>query len=410
MTRSRRSTFAVLVTTAVLMAACSSGGGGTGTTPKSVLGDVARATAAGHSGRITGRVSVGGAADALSGRWSGATIDAGSGEAGISVGAAATLRLRWAAGTVYGRRDGDLPATFPASISSLVTSIDPGRWRALPVSPISDAVVTPFSPPALVRYLAQHGVVGRSQAGPRISGTPTRHITVKGTGLLFAWSGLGVDLWVDGHDRVVRVGIGTKAEGMQYDVSYRSVAPVSTPDSLAVPSTAPTSFRPVGPYATIASGQSDAVTWRVLQAPGSDGRQCWRAEMTPPIVVRKPNGPDGARCALPPQPDDEPEQRVEFMILTDGSAPFTILAARVPAGSQAVIGFVGSHQVFPMNVTGEVAVWAGPTDPAPGYVGVQFPDGTKLDCGVGAISTADDLTDGSLAPEPYALPWGCLSE
>ncbi|MGZ4675048.1 MAG: hypothetical protein ACXV8Y_00795 [Acidimicrobiia bacterium] len=401
--RSRSTIAAALV--AVAMTACSSG---SSPSPGSQLGSIHTATVAGGSGTTRGRLTAVGHGGRLTGQWTGASVASGSGEVSVALSETATVRLRWAEGKLYAGGTGALQGLLPGLLASYVDLTDPARWRAIPTSPYTTTLVTPFSPPELVGLLQRQHVRVQSARGPKIVGVATSHLTVKSRlGLLFVWSNPKVELWTDARDRVVRIRLTAGNDSMQYDVTYRSVPSVSTPQDTSVPTTVPTHFTAVGPYSTVASGQSGALAWKVLRAPGTDSSQCWRVETVPAVVVRAPNADDGARCFLPVPADADPQDEIQFAIVTDGQTPGAVLVARVPQGSTAQIGFVGSTATVPATVVGDAVVWAGPVDPAPGYLGVTLPDGTKVDCGVGGIATAGDLTDSSLAPDPYGLAWGC---
>ncbi len=398
----------MLLALALAAAGCSSGGGDGPGASKSPLGAIEAATTAAGAGAITGTVVADGANGRLTGRWDGATIPRGSGDVVAALDARTELKLRWIAGKLYLARTGAVPAALTGAAGSLLGPA--GSWRVVPANAVARTLVTPFAPPALVRALRASDATVRTSPGPKIGGAKTEHLAITADlGLLFVWGNPKVDLWTDEGHRVVRVRLVSGTSSVRYDVGYHAIRAVTAPTGAKGQSSNPdAALAPTGPYVEWASGEDAGLRWRVLRAPGNRGTECWRVEGVPPVTMRSTDAPDQARCLAPPDPTDAPEDQVVFPVLTDGATPHAVFAAQLPAGSQAVIGFVGSATTRPLHVVGDVAVWAGPAEPAPGYLGVTLPDGTKLDCGVGAISAAGDLTDPSLAADAYAAPWTCV--
>jgi hypothetical protein len=107
-------------------------------------------------------------------------------------------------------------------------------------------------------------------------------------------------------------------------------------------------------------------------------------------------------------PGAAPEDTVTFVVEGNGTGSYNALAIALPSGAKDLkLGFVGG-KMQPLATNGTLAVWIGPNDPVPGYLGMTLADGTKLDCGAGAIAVPSDLTDPSVNANIAGAPWGCL--
>jgi hypothetical protein len=124
----------------------------------------------------------------------------------------------------------------------------------------------------------------------------------------------------------------------------------------------------------------------------------------PEAGLKRPGDP---RCVDRIKRDDDPEDIPSFVVIGDGTGTYDALAISLPPGvKDTKLGFVGG-KITPVSAKSPI-VWVGPSEPLPGYFGVTLADGTKLDCGAGAVATPEDLTDPTATRNLAGAAWGCL--
>jgi hypothetical protein len=164
-----------------------------------------------------------------------------------------------------------------------------------------------------------------------------------------------------------------------------------------------------GAYTTAASGSWNGTVWNLLQAPATDGQVCYRWQATPPVTQTVTGGPGRSRCIVPAAAGADPEDTISFPVVANGTGPYDVLGVLLPKGVRSLtLGFVGgTTRSVPVS---SPFVWVGPASSTPGYLGVVLADGTKVDSGAGAISSASDPTDDQLTARAASAPWACVSD
>jgi hypothetical protein len=382
--------------------------------------DAINATASAGPATFKGTVTdTAGHTNPISGSWSGSLAAANGAQATggvattVSVGTAppAPIEMRWTGGNLYLKRVVAPNATEanagPVSIFARDATDRP--WTSLGADTAAGALLLrPFNPAALLQQM--------SNAGAAVAGTGTVNgasvtdiRTTKPLAVMGWWSTVTADVFVDSHHRVVRVKLTSPIGGVQYDVTYGKRAAIQPPptDQLAVATAASQTVNLVEPYTVATSGTTNGVTWKLERAKGENGTICWHFDATPPLAQVITNRPDGARCIAPPAAGDAPEDTVQFPVDGKDSGSYDALAVSLPAGAKALtLGFVGG-KTQPETPT-PLFVWVGPSSPTPAYFGVTLADGTKIDCGAGAVSSVSDLTDDTLTARAAGAPWACL--
>lgn len=396
----------------VLATACngSSTSGGTSENGRSVLQQAAAATAAG-SGTVRGDGRLTGGPATFRGGWSGTFAD-GRGRTDGSVATAsgkAPLEVVWRDGMLYSKRSDQAKVNVPGVLGQALTG-DAGQpsWvRSAASEPVA-RVFAPFSPPDLLTALALNGTVSESD-GPTIRGADTRRVVVEDhRGLLFQWIGTKrAVVLLDGQDRLVRATIESAAESLRIDVRYGKAPEVTVPSEADLTVETPRPPTPVAPFESARSGATGATTWTLQQAAGSSGTTCWRWTSAPPMRVVRPSYQTDTRCVADPTAEDPIEEQVNVVMWTDGSTPEAAVVASLPAGfTRATLGYVGGRTET-VDVTEGPNVWVGPSSEPLGYLGLSNGSVT-VNCGIGPVATADDLTNPQLeSADTFQMAWSC---
>jgi hypothetical protein len=319
--------------------------------------------------------------------------------------------MRWTNEMFYFQRAvADVPRTEQLTLFTRAEKYPP--WRSIGVSGgIGKGIPSAFSPAALLEWLRVIHLElvekGKEDVG---SISATRYTSDKPAGAVGIWTAATIDVWADEEDRVIRVRIASPTGGTTYDVTDFGVpVEVTAPpkDQISMVSELPV-IEPAGPYEVVTSGTTNGVTWALERAPGTEDTTCWRFNATPPLVQ---NNEAGYRCFPPLRPDAEPDEEVEFLAYGNGQGPYDVLAATLPDGvTELRLGFVGSTATTPLPVpAGDTPlVWLGPPSPLKAHLGVTLEDGSKLDCGAGGVTTADDLINPQLTNQLNVAAWACL--
>jgi hypothetical protein len=415
-TRSPARAAVAVVLVALVGAACSSGSHPKlETDPSAALESVAKAMQ-GTSGHISGTTSSRSSGSRpLRGSWSGDV--SGEGEAtsarfvspfaGHPEGLALPTTVRWLDSRIYVQRSiVDVALATNPQVTPYGRTAADAPWIALPSNPITYAYVRPYSPEALVDALAALHAPLRTTT----SGSGRVLTTITPVRLAAAAEPTTVAITIDAASRVVHVRL-TSATGdiIDYAVTdYGAHVAVNAPvESQIARSTVPSIIRTTGAYATVQSGSEDGITWSLQRAPATSGTYCWLLTTSKPLSVRSPNGPGGARCLQPSDPQASTDDAFVFLITAADNNAFDAVVIDPPSGARAtVLGFVGGT-TKPANFSGSPWVWIGPTSPQLAYVGVSMPDGTQVNCGLGAVSTAQDLGDPTITAHVNGEPWAC---
>jgi hypothetical protein len=410
--RLRLRAIAAIALGSTTLVTCSSGGGSSALSKQDPLASVNQAMQAAKSGRIDGTIQTPKQADGpLTGEWSGG-LRGGEQQTHAALTASNGTRLPTELRVVgnimyYSRTVASLSNEPTLSLFTRNTRFK--VWRQARLQGIITVVPAGFSPGALVQWLQQLHTPVRVRPGARVGSAKTSQITTTRAVAVGIWTGATVDMWVDGKARIVRVQISSPRGGARYDVTdYGTPVEVQPPPAAQVStvSEAPV-LEPAGAFTTVQSGTTLGVAWALQRSPGTYGTVCWRWQASPPLPQAGLKRPALPRCIKPPAKGADPEDTVTFVVDGNGSGPYDALALSLPPGAKNVtLGFVGGKM---QNLAAApVVVWVGPNDPVKGYVGVTLADGTKLDCGAGAIATPADLTDPAVTSIVAAAPWGCL--
>jgi hypothetical protein len=399
---------------AIAAVACSGGDGSAAKLSKTdPLATVATAMAAARSGHINGAIDSPAqpAGAPLSGEWQG------------------DLRGQLQANATFVARDRTLLPTelrvvqnkmyFSRTVATLTAEPTLSlftrtgkykKWRSANLGGIVNAIPSAFSPAALVQWLQQLHTTVKTSSGDKVAGQKTTRITTTRPLTVGIWTNSTVELDVDGEARVVAVKISSGSGGAHYDVTDFGVAVSVTPPPAAAIETRSElpAKEPAGPFATVKSGTNNGVQWALQRAPGTNGTQCWRWQATPPLPQAGLKRPSDPRCVTRVPSDADPEDTVTFVVDGNGTGAYNALAVALPAGAKDLtLGFVGG-KTQPLPTSNNLAVWVGPAEQVPGYLGLTLADGTKLDCGAGAISVPADLNDPNATANAAGAPFGCL--
>jgi hypothetical protein len=318
------------------------------------------------------------------------------------------VTLRVVDGTFYFKR---VAVALPRNDSLFVFTRDDSfkPWREATLGSVIDGVPSAFSPLALLEWIERNNVELESDGTERIGDVDTTRLTTTRETLVGVWTGSTVDLWVDGDQRVVRVRVAGDGGGTQYDVTdFGTEVEIEAPapGDISTETEQPV-VEPSGPFEEVASGTSEGVTWTLLRAPGTYDTTCWRWQATPPLPqVGLPN-PDAFRCVKVPDSASDVSDEILFPVIGNGQGSYDALVALVPENTTAAtMGFIGgTTQDVPV---GAPFVWVGPPQPLKGYLGLTLDDGTRVDCGAGAITTPDDLTNDAFTGFATTAAWACL--
>lgn len=402
---------ALLATTVV---GCSSGSSSS-LSKKDPLGSIVTAMHDAKSGKISGTTNGGpngSKTGPMSGVWQGGL--SGQQDTHVTFVTAAGTELPAEIRVVnnkmyYSRAVANLPPGEPLGIFARAGKFKEWKTAILPGQIIA-LVPAAFSPAALAEHLQQLKVPVKTSSGGKVGSVSTTRVTTTRSLAIGAWLGATVDLWVDGQNRVIRVQISTPAgTGARYDVTgFGTSVNVTPPPQSAISEVSELPPRePAGPFAPVQSGTSNGVTWTLSRAPGTSGTECWKFDANPPLPQSGLKQPTDPRCVTPPAKDADPEDTVYFPVEGNGTGSYDGLAIVLPPGAKDLtLGFVGG-KMQPLTAA-PVVVWVGPSDPVKGYVGVTLADGTKLDCGAGAITTPADLNDPAVTQNVASAAWGCV--
>jgi hypothetical protein len=269
-------------------------------------------------------------------------------------------------------------------------------------------VASAFSPSRIAAALSSVPSNIRTRPGNVIGVQTTEYYTVQPLRIMGPWTNVSASLWADSKDRVVRVRLTSASGGLDYTVTgYASQPSIQAPptDQQVTPTTLPPP-RAAGPYAVAASGKTGNVTWSLMRAPGTRDTECWKWVATPSVKILNADA-DGTRCYLAQQPSDSYSDATAAVVQSKAPSAYTALGVRLPAApTKATLGFAGGKlQVLPPS--GNLLVWVGAASPLPGYLGLTFANGTKLDCFAGTLISVDDLkttTDQQVANSQ----WSCF--
>jgi hypothetical protein len=397
--------FLLAIVTATLSGCSGSGSGAVKLSNTDPLSTVVTAMQRAKSGKITGTVDTPHRQSTnLSGVWEGGLSGELQADATFTTRKAVVLpaEIRVLDAVFYYRRAIATVSNEPIlTIFARDAQFKP--WRAASMRGIVPAVPAAFSPAALVEWLHQLRVPVRVAPGKPTHITTTRPIVIG------AWTGATVDMTVDGRARVTAVRITSQSGGAQYTVNGfgAHVDVTKPPASLMSTGTELPKKEPAGPFMTVKSGTTNGVKWSVQRAPGTADTVCWRFQATPPLPEAGLSRPGDPRCVTKAGANPAPEDTVTFVVDGNSNGPYDALAIQLPPGAKDVkLGFVGGR-VMSLPAS-QLVVWVGPSEPVKGYVGVTLADGTRLDCGAGAIATPADLTDPTVNSNVGPAAWGCL--
>ncbi len=297
--------------------------------------------------------------------------------------------------------------------------VDPsgaGGWLPLPGdgSGFGALIVGAYVPQFLLQQLAltnpQWTDLGKTRIGSqRATGVKAMNAGTVGLGLK------ALSLWTAG-DALVRVEF-TNAFGVsaRYDLAPRSAAPaVRAPSPGQIVSTAAV-VTPAGDFAPVASGEAAGVSYRVFRSPSSAGGTCWRVEATPAFDAVAGAGADGHRCVPAATASDDSTDQVQFVVDASARSVFEMIGVLLPAGATAQLTLADGRTQPLAPDLGGLAIYAGPASPIAGYVEVTMPNGSKLACGPGSVTSPSDVgADGETSGLGQVLdlrgsPWSCLT-
>jgi len=410
---------ALLALVGLALSACSSSSNHNASGTTSTIGPkvtnaatiAADATRGIHGARLSGTITDGkGHTGTVTGTWAGSPTAGGKGDvlAHIPVGnSLGEVEIRWTDGSVYVRRAVAQPALVTNTLLlPLFRTGGQQPWARGSAKGIGVNFITnPFDPPALLDLIGEIGTPIKSSAtlaGKRVTVLKSSQPVL--TGL---WTGATVRVYVDDQNRAVRVEITSPTGGTTYNLSgFGATLDVAVPSASEIASATNARIKLATGFQAAAHGTSMGVVWRLLAAPTTDGQICWRWDAHPAIRQVDADGPQNSRCITPPANDAPLDETLRFAVQSDGTGSYNVLAVLMPYKSRAVdLGFIGGG-VVPQKPA-DPFVWVGPTSKTPGYLGITLPNGSRLDCGAGSISSIADLKDSSLTSHASTEPWTC---
>jgi hypothetical protein len=331
--------------------------------------------------------------------------------------------VRWNGDDVYIERVavGDEGARREVPLFSRLGSDPP--WARFGRSTLAGPLLASYDPFLLLDRLSAANVSLEATDGEEAGDASGTRYQAVGTGFDGSAGGGRTELWVDDQARLRRV----RVEGSGRVIDYRvlsygddvTVEPIPA-EELADVTADPTqlaSSKPDGDFEAVRSGTTAGVRWTLLRAPGTGGGSCWRLEADPPLTPVSEHFspfPDGARCVLPPSPDEDLDQRIAVVVDADAAqTPYDALVVVVPPEVRSVEMAYPDGKLVPLEIdraTGTV-VWISPPE-RPGVVlMVTDGDGRSVNCGPGYVSEIDDVT--KLGPDEIAnlrsLIWSCVA-
>jgi hypothetical protein len=412
-TSTRRGAVLTTILLLVCAAGCSGGSGDKEATDN--LATLLAATTSAGSGRVNGSIDgVEGAEEGrLEGEWKGDLKGEGSVTAEFESrhGVAVPVEMVWTNSVLYFERSvADVPRSEAIALFTRDAQFPP--WRTIGISGgVSIAIPAAFSPVALLDWLRTIHVTLTEQGDEEVGSiTATRYTSDKPAATVGLWTNATVDVWADHDDRVIRIRIASPTGGATYDVTdFGSPVDVEAPPTTQISTVSELpAIEPSAPFEVVISGTDAGVTWALERAPGTEETTCWRFTATPALAQQNEAG---YRCLQGLRTDAEPDEQVEFLAYGNGQGSYDALAVTLPDGvNELGLGFVGSTSTIDVPVPTEETplVWVGPPSPLKAYLGVTLADGSKLDCGAGGVTTADDLINPQLTDMLYLSAWACL--
>src|SRR5262249_53763087 len=132
--------------------------------------------------------------------------------------------------------------------------------RAKVDTPLVSSLPAAFDPAALLGVLAGHDNVTIS-GGEEVNGSSTRVIHLPVQNILGMWVRASADVFVDDHNRPVRIAITAPTGSAHYDVTYGVPLNVTAPPAAEIQVRAPPRFQVTGPYAEVRGGATHGVKW-----------------------------------------------------------------------------------------------------------------------------------------------------
>ncbi|WP_334143225.1 hypothetical protein [Rhabdothermincola sp.] len=331
--------------------------------------------------------------------------------------------VRWNGDDVYIERVavGDEDAKRAVPLFSRLGSDPP--WARFGRSGLVGTLLASYDPFLLLDRLSAANVSLEPTAGDEVGDTSGTRYEAVGAVSDGSAGGARTELWVDDQARLRRVRVEGSGRVIDYrvlsygdDVTVEPIPAEELADVTADPSQLATS-KPDGDYQAVRSGTTAGVRWTLQRAPGTNGGSCWRLEADPPLT---PVGehfapfPGGARCVLPPSPDEDLDQQIAVVVDADAAqTPYDALVVVVPPEVRSVEMAYPDGKLVPLEIdraTGTV-VWISPPE-RPGVVLVVTDgDGRSVHCGPGYVSEIDDVT--KLGPDEIAnlrsLIWSCVA-
>jgi hypothetical protein len=286
-------------------------------------------------------------------------------------------------------------------------------WVQAPYASYGRISVAAYDPYALLDRLVAGDVTAVPDGTETVDGRSLDRYTIDLSGDPVAPGGArSAVLDTDSNQRLAAV----RLEGpdtISYTLSDYGVDVSPTPpsaDQVSSGGARPTVV-PTGPFAPVAQGVSNEVSWQLLRAPGSDDGTCWRLDTSQPLDPVAATQGDGSTCVAAVEPTAPVDEQVQIVADAGAGATYDALVALVPVGSQARLQFSDrSSQDLTVDPGGFV-VWFGPKSPLAVVLQVTAPDGSQTSCGPGAVSELDDLD--SLDPSAVAqldrAPWLCIA-
>jgi hypothetical protein len=386
----------MLLAGGLVLGACSdddSGGAGGGS---DALAEIRQATDAAGSARYEGTVTYpdGRPPAALTGS---SMADPSRGQATASGNDPATgTEVRWTDGNLYVR-------TGAAA-----------QWGEVPISTYGSPLLALYDPFTLLQQLGASGRTAAPEGTETVDGDELDKFVVDTSGSnVAAGTAEQVELLTDDQHRLAAVRLRAILQTIEYRLSdYGAAVSVEPPPEDEISRSAPTNTgeEPTGPYEKVAGGTFDGIPWQLARAPATADGTCWRFDAAGGIAPVASTEDDGATCIAGTDPGAPADEQVQFVADAGTGAPFDVLVAVVPVGSQVRLRFADrTSQALTVDPGGFV-VWVGPLQPMAVVLEVTAPDGTGAACGPGPVSEVDDLE--SLPPDQVGdldhAPWLCI--
>jgi hypothetical protein len=172
--------------------------------------------------------------------------------------------------------------------------------------------------------------------------------------------------------------------------SSHKAIPFSPPTTGAPPFSALNSPKPAGTFAELVHDTNDGLSWKLSQAPGTDGATCWKLETGPSVDLTLSQ----IECRKAADPKATDDFNAEWPFETGAKTDHDIFVAfvRKPI-NDAQFQYVGDKTAKPVYIDKDkgIIVWAGKSRPFMAAAQITMPDGSKLDCGPGDIQSSTQL-------------------